>query len=500
MNRWLLLGSTCILGASLGCATAPKSTETNISAKLPVEPLLPMALAADSSRPIRLPSPEAAVPSPIPPSEVRLAAHSIEPLPPLGAPFGPEAALEDLVAFAVTNNPEIQAASLQARSLLARVPQARALDDPMLMNTIFLEPIQTAAGPQDLIMGLQQKLPWFGKRELRGEVAYYNAQAAFARAAAAELHVVEQVKLAYYDLYFLERAIEVNRDLQARLEEIIEITRSRFEVAAQEIGLESVYQAQVELLRLQTALVEFQQEQQRALARLAEALSLPPGVRLDLRPSIDGEHLPQSADVLVAMIDRCQPNLEALRRELNRDRASIALAEKNYYPDLTLGLNWHAIGPTGLSRAATGEDAFALLLGVNLPVYHQKYDAALREAQLQAARTSQQYQATWDDVRAEVQTLYAQAVENDRIAQILARGILPLSRQTFDLSLESFGVNRIGFQQLIDNYEDLLLYRTDHYRRLARREQALASLERAVGCAITTWPVELEEVPAVELP
>ncbi|MBW3595712.1 MAG: TolC family protein [Planctomycetes bacterium] len=451
---------------------------------------------------MRLPAlaPEAAVQSG-PPSEVRLVAHTTEPLPPpLDAAFGPDAALQDQIEFAGMNNPEIQAASLQARALLARVPQARALDDPTLMNTIFLEPVQTAAGPQDLIMSLQQKLPWFGKRELRGEAAYYDAQAAFARAAAVELNVVEQVKLAYSDLYFLERAIEVNRDLQARLEEIIEITRSRFEVAAQEIGLESVYQAQVELLRLQTALVEFQQEQQRALARLAEALSLPPSVRLDVRPSIDGERLPRSADVLVAMIDRCQPNLEALRRELNRDRASIALAERNYYPDLTLGFNWHAMGPTGLSRVATGEDSFALMVGFNLPVYQQKYDAALQEARFEAARTTQRYEATWDEVRAEVQTLYAQAVEHDRIVQILAQDILPLSRQTFDLSLEAFAVNRIGFQQLIDTYEDLLVFRTDYYRRLARREQALASLERAVGCAITTWPVELEEVPAVELP
>jgi outer membrane protein TolC len=77
--------------------------------------------------------------------------------------FGREASLDDLIRFALANNPEIQVVHMQAHALEARVPQVRALDDPMLMTTTFLEPIQTAAGPQDVILNLSQKVPWFGK-------------------------------------------------------------------------------------------------------------------------------------------------------------------------------------------------------------------------------------------------------------------------------------------------------------------------------------------------
>ena len=97
--------------------------------------------------------------------------------------------------------PPQNAIHMQAHALEARVPQVRALDDPMLMTTTFLEPIQTAAGPQDVILNLSRKVPWFGKRALRGEVAIREAQATFARMAAAQLGVVEQVKLAYYELF-----------------------------------------------------------------------------------------------------------------------------------------------------------------------------------------------------------------------------------------------------------------------------------------------------------
>lgn len=57
---------------------------------------------------------------------------------------------------------------------------------------------------------------------------------------------------------------------------------------------------------------------------------------------------------------------------------------------------------------------------------------------------------------------------------------------------------RITFQQLIENYKTLLRHRIEYHRRLAQRAQAIATLERAVGCAITTWPIDPEVVPAEE--
>jgi len=472
-----------------GCASSPRPVEPAAVAYAPSD-------ADQSNSPARLPPPQSnhSHVSPVrPASHTAPAASNTQ-----DSLFGPDASLGQLIEFALANNPEIQVVHMQAHALEARVPQVRALDDPMLMTTTFLEPIQTAAGPQDVMMSISQKLPWFGKRTLRGDVAYHEAQATFARMAAAELAVIEDVKLAYYELYFLDRAIDVNRDLEARLKDVIEIAKTKYETAGEKTGLETVLQARVELSQLQTVFVQLEQAKEKAKARLAKVLHAPPGASLELTPSIREGNVPNSADTLVALIDRCQPELDALRREMNRDQVAIALANKNYYPDVTLGFNWHAIGPTGLSPVANGDDAYSLMVGVNLPVYHQKLDAGVREAQFKAARTSQLYDAAWDELRAEVQTLHAQAIEHDRIVKILDDDIVPKAKQTLDLSIDAYRVDRITFQQLIDNYKALLRYRLDYYRRLSQREQALATLERAVGCAITTWPVDLEEVPAGE--
>jgi len=479
-----------------GCATSPKRVDNAAESSSSIGQGTPPNVAHQMHTVARLPSPHSgeSESSPVRPVSHLTATtrNADEPL------FGPGADLDELIRFALANNPEIQVVHMQAHALEARVPQVSALDDPMLMTTAFLEPIQTAAGPQDVMLSISQKLPWFGKRTLRGDVAFHEAQATFARMAAAELAVVEQVKLAYYELYFLDRAIEVNKELEARLKDVIAIAKTKYETAGEKTGLETVLQAQVELAQLQTIFVQLEQAKEKAKARLAKALHAPPGVSLELDPSLREGNVPRSADVLVALIDQCQPKLDALRREKNRDQAAIALANKNYYPDVTLGFNWQAIGSTGLSPVANGDDAYSLMVGVNLPIYQSKIDAGLREAQFKAARTSQMYSATWDAVRSEVQTLHAQAIEHDRIIRILNDDILPKAKQTLDLSIEAYRVDRITFQQLIDNYETLLRHRIDYYRRLSQREQALAAMERAVGCAVTTWPIDLEEIPAGE--
>jgi outer membrane protein TolC len=400
--------------------------------------------------------------------------------------------VEQLIAYAVTNNPEIAAARSRSEALLARVPQARSLEDPILATTVFLEEIQTAAGPQQLMLSLSQKFPWFGKRDARGEIACHNAQVAYAELANIELGVVEQVRLAYCDLYFIDQAIRLYRELHPSIEDVITITQARYETNSRQVGLESVLQAEVTLHKLQITLAELEQARLKALARLEKSLHVPDGLTLEVQPTLVPSDFPQHVDALVALLEQCQPQLEARRQAILRDNWSVALAEKNYFPDTNVGLNWYAIGGEGLSPVTNGRDACALMIGVNLPVYKAKRDAALREACFQSAQSAELYDASWDALRADVRRLHAEAVEHDRVLQILDESILRKSQQTFELSIEAYRVDRIGFQQLIDNYESLLRFRLDHHLRRVRREQAIAQLERAVGCAVAEIQPEAE--------
>jgi outer membrane protein TolC len=404
--------------------------------------------------------------------------------------------IDGLVAYAVANNPQIAVARFRADVLISRVPQVQSLEDPQVTTTAFLHAIETAAGPQDLALSLSQKIPWFGKLACRGNVAHNEAQAAYQDLAAVELNVIEQVKLAYLELYFLARAIEVNRQLQPRLKDVVEITRTKYQTNAQDTGLESVLQAEVALARLRTTMVELEQAEVRARAQLAQAIHLPDGAEIVAPKELEISLVPERVHALLGMIEVCHPQLEARRYEIARDQAAVGLAQRNYYPDFKVVFNWYAIGSEGLSPFATGDDAYSIGVGLNLPIYLKRLNATLDEAQFKLAESCQNYQVTWDTAFAEVKQLHARATEHDRVLRILETEILPKARQTLDLSIEAFRLGRIGFQQMIDNYEDYLRYEIDYHMRKTRREQAVASLERAVGCAVAHWPVGLQELPS----
>ncbi len=396
--------------------------------------------------------------------------------------------VEALVGYALANNPEVRAARSYARSLGARVPQVASLPDPQLTTTTFLQAIQTAAGPQEVVVSLSQRFPWFGKLPLRSQVAYHEAMAAYARVTAVELGVTEQVKRAYYDVYFLQRAVKVIRALQPRVQDVIDITKTKYE--NNQVGLESLLQVQMELSALKTRLIELQQTKTEAQARLAAILHLPPQTRIDAVAKFDRSKVARTARLLVELAQSYRPELDARRREYSRDRASVALACREYWPDVTVGFNWHEIGPRGISPVATGEDAYSLVAGVNLPLWRRRLNAAVREAQYNSARSAHQYEVTLDEVRREVVALYAQFVRHHQVLEILATEIVPNAEKTLRLSIEAYDVGKLPFEQLIQSYRRLLDYQIDYYKREALREQVIASLERAVGCAVTAWPPE----------
>jgi len=398
--------------------------------------------------------------------------------------------LAELVATARTNNPEIQAARYQARAMHARVPQVAALPDPQLMTTVFFESIQTAAGPQEVMLSLSQRFPWFGKLDARAQMAYYDAMAAYARLETVELEVIERVKLAYYDLYYQANATRETRALQTRLDDVLAIARSKFEGNVPGAGLESVYQVQIELSRLKTTLIQLQQGTTMVQAQLAGALHLPSETRIDAVGQFDRTPITLSVERLIEVAQSRHPELIARRREICRDRASVDLACRNYWPDVTLSVNWYEVGGSGLSPVANGEDAYSATVGVNLPLRRTRLDAAVREARNKASQSARRYTAQQDKVQAEVRALYAQFGEHDQVLDILESEILPRAEETLKLSVEAYRQNKLNFQQLFEVYRNLLKYRIDYHKRKAMREQIIASLERAVGCAADTWPIE----------
>ncbi|NIV04326.1 TolC family protein, partial [Candidatus Saccharibacteria bacterium] len=125
--------------------------------------------------------------------------------------------LESLVQEALRNNPQIKSAEQQWRSVQRRVPQVSSLDDPILSYTRWGSSVETRVGPQENVFMLSQRFPFLGKLSLKGDMANQDATAAEQEYQATVRDVIYKLKLAYYDLYWIDQSLSILEEYQQLL-------------------------------------------------------------------------------------------------------------------------------------------------------------------------------------------------------------------------------------------------------------------------------------------
>ncbi|TSA52108.1 MAG: TolC family protein, partial [Nitrosomonadaceae bacterium] len=112
--------------------------------------------------------------------------------------------LTALIAEALENNPEIQAALQEREAARHRILPAGALDDPLLEAGVINAPLASSPfNREDMTMkmiGLSQRLPFPGRRGLRQDVAAKDAEAVGYGYQETVNRIVRGIKTAYFDL------------------------------------------------------------------------------------------------------------------------------------------------------------------------------------------------------------------------------------------------------------------------------------------------------------
>lgn len=386
--------------------------------------------------------------------------------------------VEDYIAYALAQQPEIQAARKVVEAKAHRVPQAASLQDPMVGTTFFPEEIQTAAGAQQFSLNASQRLPWFGKLARRADAAEAEVEIARAELVAKELEVIQQVKRAYYELYFVQKAIfitEQDRVLMLRFVRIAEVKNITGGRQA------DVLRAQVEASNLEADLVRLRQQLDSARARLARVLHIGPETHVQALDQLPYQPVPRDLELLYQRAVSLRPELHAQLAAVMRDRRKVDLARLDYYPDATLAATWIDTGDHGVSRVANGRDPLLLGVNVNIPLYRKRLDSAVREAEAQVVASARRYDSLRDRTVEEITDLFAQATSQRELVEIFAGDIVPKADLTVRESERAYEANIIDFLTLVDNWRQLLRFQITLHRLEAQLRQTLATLERTVG-------------------
>ena len=396
-----------------------------------------------------------------------------------------DATLAALLTEALEGNPRVRGAFLEHQAARSRVSRASALPDPALSLTRHVRGPQTRVGPQASGVSLSQTFPWFGTRsDLRGIAAAeagIRGQSHHERRA----DVVHQVKLTYYDIAYLDRALSITEEEERLLVHYEALAQARY---SQGFG------QQQEVVKLQaevTRVLNRRQNLLRERADFAAALNVladrpvrapVPTVAIGERPAarVDDELL-QATGV------RERAEVASARLRIESGEYAVRLAQRQYRPGFTVGVAWgNVLGrrdDPGMASppADDGSDQFSLTLGASLPVFRSNYDAAVREAAARLSAAEEAYRDEVNGVALAVRSTAFQLAAIERQLALFERALLPQAEQALRATEEAYSAGVTGVLELLDSEEVLLDVRLGLARLRADYMKALADMERAIG-------------------
>lgn len=374
--------------------------------------------------------------------------------------------LSNYLAYAMLNQPGVEAAYYDWLGSVEDITVARSRPDPALTFQMDIKSVVTSVMP-----GLMQVFPGPGKLRVRGNVASAASQVRYFAFENSVLQTAFAVKRAYYQLWFLEDKIRIDRETLRLLADLEQIARARNE--AGKVTLQDVYRAQIEQDRLTTGIANLEDSRHPLVAQFKAALGLThdqPDPPLPAR--FESTPLDLGGEALLATAFARNPRLKALEAGVRLAEAQIALARKTRVPDFDLGL---------MADAWASPTLFRPLGGMTLPLWRDKIASEIAAAQAGEGAAQARLSAEQINLTVDFALKSYDYREITRNLALLQNQLVPKSRQSLDVARAGYLAGQISFFNLIDAERTWLNFQLQEVDERTRREIVLAELSLSIA-------------------
>ncbi len=392
----------------------------------------------------------------------------------------PGADVERLLAIAREANPEYAGMRYEAQAAAERVTPAGALPDPRFRTELM---DITKGGEQNPTLSpskvgstrytLMQDLPWFGKRDLKREIAEFEAEGSRGKARGTWSELAAKIKTAQAQRYFLhgnEKLTQEILDLIVRLEKIAQ-NRYANGLSAQQ----DVIRAQIEQTNMKNELVALENESRQVNARLNALLARPATAPLAQPEKLRTLPVPGQLDA-AALEERVRTRNPQLFTEEARIKAAEKgrdLVYKNRYPDFNVG-----IAPVQYGSAIK---EWGLMVEINIPLQQSSRRSQEREAEAMLSAARSRKEASANQVLSELSENLAGIEAAQRTEVLATTSLLPQAELTFNAALAGYENGKLDFATLLDAQRQIRQAKQNQIKAQAEAQMRLAEVEKLLG-------------------
>jgi outer membrane protein TolC len=177
---------------------------------------------------------------------------------------------------------------------------------------------------------------------------------------------------------------------------------------------------------------------------------------------------------LASKLSAGAPELRAARAEISRTDAGLALAQQEYFPDLTL------------MGAYTNKDGLApeweLGVKVKVPLYFWlRQRAAVAEAGYTRVAASSERRNVTVTLDARLRELHSMAVAARSLIALYRDSLIPQASLTLESARSSYAVGKVDFLTTLTAFTSLLEYRMRYTEEVGNARRAQAEIAPLVG-------------------
>ena len=318
-----------------------------------------------------------------------------------------------------------------------------------------------------------QDLPWYGKRDLKREIAELDAEGAQGRARGTWSELAAKIKTAHAQRYYLHRNEKLTQeilDLIIRLEKFAQV-RYAGGLAAQQ----DVIRAQVEQTTMRNELIALENESRQVNARMNALIARSASSPLATPDKLRTLPTPAKLDY-AALEERARARNPLLFAEEHRIKAAEKtrdLTYKNRYPDFTFG-----VSPIQYQNAVK---EWEVMVEMNIPLQQATRRSQERESESMLSAARSRKEATSNQILSDLAENLSGIEAARRTETLTTTSLLPQAELTFQAALAGYETGKVDFATLLDAQKQIRQAKQNQIKAQAEAQIRLAEIEKLLG-------------------
>lgn len=405
--------------------------------------------------------------------------------------------VDSLINEAILNNPYLKSIEQKIYSGQYRAESVDYLPPPSLgvqFDQIPIKEINIWNSAISNSLSLSQMFPLGGKLSAMNNVELQNVEVTKRDYDSYKINLIAQIKMQYYNIWQLERKIEVQQGTIDLLNNILSSVDVSYQV--NRINQADLLTIKSEVASNNAQLVILKKQREAEIYKLNKLLGRTLNSNeIVIEKSIAEDSLTYSQDELETILIDSNPSLRKMGTMIEMNKAMVNANNSELVPDLMIegmfmrmpqGMiltSQSDISMIGMEPAST-EYMYSLMASITLPFvpwssgkYSNKEEELLSDIKgIEYEKNNMQR-----EMITELQTAFVKLKTAQELINLYTKEVIPSYEQAAESQLANYQNNRTNITTVIDSYRMLLMQRMNFYMAQADRQMAIAEIEMMVG-------------------